>query len=300
MVAVTERRGGLTAVPMVVLFCTVASFWAMNTVAMRVAGRTVPPLTVAAARAVVGAAVLTMISRRRGADWPRGRAEWLGIAAIAVPMTAMSTAFLFLAARNAPAGLVAIMSNTMPLFVAVLAPVLLREATSARSIAGLAVGMAGTVLVAWRAIEGDVRPLGIVFGLLAALTATIGGMMYKRYPLPRLDRTMVVAMQLVISAVLLSFAAAPDDRSSLSFPWTFWLSFAYLSLLGLALSFVLFSELTRRATGLQASAVAYLSTVLGVVFGAVLLHERLSWLTILGGVVTIAGVVLVQYRPARR
>jgi O-acetylserine/cysteine efflux transporter len=298
--AVGARRAGIAAVPTAVLFCTVASFWAMNTVAMKVAGRTVPPLSVAAVRAVVGGVVLVAIARRRGADWPRGRGEWIGIVSIAVPMTALSTAFLFLAARNAPAGLVAIMSNTMPLFVAVLAPWLLGEATSLRSTLGLAVGMGGTVLVAWRAIEGDVRPIGIVFGLAAALTAGLGGIMYKRHPLPRLDRTMVVAMQLAVSAALLTVAAIPDDRSSMSFPPTFWLSFAYLSLLGLALSFVLFSELTRRATGLQASAVAYLATVLGVLFGAVLLHERLSWLTLLGGVVTIVGVGIVQYVPSRR
>lgn len=292
------RRRGLAIVPTFVLFVAVASFWAMNTVAMRVAGRTVPPLTVAATRAVVGGLVLTAVARRNRADWPRGRAEWAGITAIAVPMTGLSTALLFLAARNVPAGLVAIITNTMPLFVAVLAPLLLREKTTVRSLVGIAIGLFGTVLVAWRAIEGEVRPLGVAFAVGAAATSALGSIMYKRYPVPRLDRTMVVAMQLFISAVLLGLMAVPDDRSSMSFPWTFTLSFVYLSLLGLALSFVCFSELLRRSSGLQASAVAYLATVLGVVFGAVLLHERLSWMTLLGGAIAIIGVAVVQ-APAR-
>ena len=215
-------------------------------------------------------------------------------------MTGLSTAFLFLAARNIPAGLVAIISNTMPLFVAVLAPLLLREATTGRALVGIAIGLAGTVLVAWRAVEGEVRPLGIVFAVGAAATSAFGSVMYKRFPLPRLDRTMVVAVQLLVSSALLAAMAAPDDRSHLRFPWTFTLSFVYLSLFGLALSFVFFSELLRRASGLQASAVAYLSTVLGVVFGAVLLHERLSWLTLAGGAIAIIGVAVVQAAPPRR
>lgn len=293
-------KRGLAVVPTFVLFAAVASFWAMNTVAMRVAGRTVPPLTVAAVRAVVGGVVLLAIARRSGADRPRGAAEWRGIAAIAVPMTGLSTALLFLAARNIPAGLVAIISNTMPLFVAVIAPVLLRERTSLRSVVGIAIGMVGTVLVAWRAIEGEVRPLGIAYAVGAALMSAVGSLMYKRFPVPRLDRTMVVAVQLLLSAVLLAAMAAPDDRSHMTFPWTFTLSFVYLSLFGLALSFVLFSELLRRSSGLQASAVAYLATVLGVVFGAVLLHERLSWLTLVGGAIAIIGVAVVQAVPGSR
>ena len=302
--AVAPRRSVLVAVPTLVLFVAVASFWAMNTVAMRVAGRSVPPLTVAACRSVIGAVVLLAVARGQRADRPRGRAEWLGIAAIAIPMTGLSTAFLFLAARNIPAGLVAILVNTMPLFVAVLAPLLLREATAPRAVVGIAIGLGGTVLVAWRAITGEIRPLGIVFGVIAAATSALGSVMYRRFPLPRLDRTMVVAVQLIMSSVLLALMAAPDDRSHMRFPWTFWLSFIYLSLLGLALSFVLFAELLRRASGLQASAVAYLATVLGVVFGAVLLHERLSWLTLVGGAIAIAGVAVVQAtgpsRPTKR
>lgn len=300
-VAAPTGASGVARMPTAVLFAAVASFWAMNTVAMRVAGRTVPPLTVAAGRAVIGGLVLLAIARHQGADWPRTRDEWRGIAAIAFFMTGLSTALLFLAARNIPAGLVAILTNTMPLFVAMLAPALLGESATRRALVGLAVGLGGTVLVAWRAIEGEVRALGIVIGLGASLASALGSIMYKRHPMPRLDRTMLVAAQLLASSALLIVMAVPDDRSHLRFPWTFTLSFAYLSLFGLALSFVFFSELVGRGSGLQASAVAYLSTVLGVAFGAVLLHERLSWTTLVGGAVTIVGVAVVQTapRPAR-
>lgn len=279
------------------LFVAVAAFWGMNVVAMRVAGRYVPPLTTAMARSVFGGAVLLLIARRSGADWPRGRVEWTGIAWIALLMTGLSTACLFLAARNAPAGLVSIFSNTMPLFVALSAPILLSEHVTRRAALGLAVGLCGTVIVAWRAIEGEIKAIGVVFGLLGALTAALGSVMYKRHAMPRLDRLMVVAVQLLLSSVLLGAMSIPDDRSNLSYPWQFFLSFVYLSLLGLALSFVFWSELLRRGSGLQASAVAYLSTVLGVLFGAVLLGERLSWAVLVGGVIAIVGVALVQSAP---
>lgn len=282
------------AIPLGVLFVCVASFWAMNTVAMRVAGRSVPPLTVAAARSLAGGLMLLAIAKRRRADWPRTRDEWMGVISLGLVMTGLSTACLFLAAKNIPAGLVSILTNTMPIFVAILAPIMLSERITRQTAVGLLIGLGGTVIVAWRSIDGDVRPLGIAYGLGGAAATALGGLLYKRFPMPRLDRTMVVSSQLLASCVLLTLLAIPDDRSHMRFPWTFTISFVYLSLFGLALSFMFFSELMRRGSGLQSSAVSYLATVLGVVFGAVFLHERLSWMTLLGGAITIGGVVIVQ------
>jgi drug/metabolite transporter (DMT)-like permease len=286
-------------IPSWVLFISVASFWGLNMVAMRVAGRQVPPLTVAASRSLVGGLVLLALARRKGARLPNTRDEWKGIAAIALMMTGMSTAFIFLAAKNAPAGLASILTNTMPLFVAILAPILLKEQVSLKSGIGLLLGLAGAVIVAWRAIEGDVKPAGVVFGILGAVTAALGGIMYKKFPLPGVDRLMVVAIQLLMSCVVLTLAALPENRSHMTFRWTFWLSFVYLSLLGLATSFVFFSELISRGSSLQASAVAYLSTFLGVLFGALFLRERLSASVLIGGAIAIVGVAIVQ-APSRK
>jgi drug/metabolite transporter (DMT)-like permease len=95
----------------------------MNSVAMRYAGRFGPPLTIASLRAVVGTIILLVVARRAGADWPRGVHEWTGVSLIGLFMTGLSTACLFLATKSIPAGLVSILSNTMPLFTAILAVV---------------------------------------------------------------------------------------------------------------------------------------------------------------------------------
>ena len=213
----SQRSGGglIASIPLPVLFCMVASFWGLNTVAMRVAGRSVPPLTVAAARSLLGGTILFAIAKRRRADRPRTREEWFGVIALGLIMTGASTACLFLAAKNIPAGLVAILTNTMPIFVAILAPIMLSERITARTSVGLVIGLGGTVLVAWRAIEGDVRPLGILYGLGGAAATALGGLLYKRFPLPRLDRTMMVSTQLLCSCILLALLSIPDNRSQI-------------------------------------------------------------------------------------
>jgi drug/metabolite transporter (DMT)-like permease len=293
----TAAKRTMVGVPTWVIFLTVAGCWGMNTVAMRVVSRYAPPLSVATARAVVGGLLLVGIARVQKADWPRGKAEWIGIASIALFMTGLSTACMFLASKNAPAGVNSILSNTMPLFLAMLAPTFLSEKVTTRTMFGLAIGLCGAALVAWRAIHGNIKPIGIAFGVAAALGSAIGSVMYRRMPLPRLNRLMVVGMQLLLSSVILGLLAVPDDRSQMRFPWQFWLNFIYLSLIGLALSFVCFSELLQRVTGMQAGSAAYLSTFVGVLGGAVLLGEKLSLLVLLGGVIAIVGVAIVQSAP---
>jgi drug/metabolite transporter (DMT)-like permease len=294
--ASTARRT-LVGVPTWVIFLTVAGCWGMNTVAMRVVSRYGPPLSVATARAIVGGLLLVAIARFQKADWPRGKAEWIGIASIALFMTGLSTACMFLASKNAPAGVNSILSNTMPLFLAVLAPTFLSEKVTTRTIFGLAIGLCGAALVAWRAIHGNIKPIGVAFGVAAAFGSAVGSILYRRMPLPRLNRLMVVGMQLLLSSVILGLLAVPDNRSQMRFPWQFWLNFIYLSLIGLALSFVCFSELLQRVTGMQAGSAAYLSTFVGVLGGAILLGETLSPLVLLGGVIAIVGVAIVQSAP---
>ncbi len=286
-------------VPVGVLFCGVAFCWGMNSVAMRYAGRFGPPLTIAAVRAVVGTAILLLLARKSGADWPRGKQEWIGIGLIGLFMTGLSTACLFLAAKNIPAGLVSIFSNTMPLFTAMLAPVLLKERLTKRMLIGLLIGLGGTIIVGWRAIHGDIKPIGIVLGLAAGLFTAIGSVLYKKYPLLQLDRRMMVGCQLGVSAVVIGVLSIPGSSATFTFKPMFFVAFAYLAFIGLALSFVMYSELLSRASAMQSGSAAYLATVLGVLLGAVLLGERLSWLVLIGGVVTIAGVALVQFSQFR-
>jgi EamA-like transporter family len=85
-------KRSLVGVPTWVIFLIVAGCWGMNTVAMRVVSRYAPPLSIATARAIVGGSLLVAIARAQKADWPRGKAEWGGIAAIALFMTGLSTA----------------------------------------------------------------------------------------------------------------------------------------------------------------------------------------------------------------
>lgn len=283
----------LRAVPNVVLALAVSMLWGSNFVFMKKALRDTTPLLMASARAVFGGVVLTAIALAGGNHLPQ-RHQLRGIFLIALNMTAISTACMFLGAQRVPAGLASVLSNTMPLFMVVLTPLWFRDRPTRRQLVGFAIGSAGTVVIASKALDGDVNGWGIVFMLAASATGATGSIMYRRYPLADLHPLIVVGVQLLMSAVMLAPVGLLTEsisdttlRGRLVFP------FVWLSTMGLGVAFVVWQELVKRG-GYYAAATTYLVPVFGVAFGIALLDESLYAYQVAGGVIALAGVAVVQ------
>jgi drug/metabolite transporter (DMT)-like permease len=72
-----------------------------------------------------------------------------------------------------------------------------------------------------------------------------------------------------------------------------WVSLVVLSVLSWGLAMILWMHLLRRLDVSQASVSIYLLPLLGVLFSAVLLKERITAAMIGGGLLTLAGTVLI-------
>ena len=114
----------------------------MNAVAMRVAGRYVPPLTIATARSVFGGGVLLVIARRGKADWPRAW-PWLIGNALAGP--SFGVACYQWALMTTPTNIVLPIVATTPLLVIPLAHFLEGERITRRAVVGGIIAVAGVV-----------------------------------------------------------------------------------------------------------------------------------------------------------
>lgn len=68
----------------------------------------------------------------------------------------------------------------------------------------------------------------------------------------------------------------------------------YAGIPSLAITFVLFATVLRRAPAIQGAAVAYLTPFFGVLFGWVLVGDRFSVLEVCGGLLVIGGVAVLS------
>jgi len=85
-----------------------------------------------------------------------------------------------------------------------------------------------------------------------------------------------------------------ESWSDTQMGWGLVLPLLYAGIPSLAVTFVLFATVLRRAPAIQGAAVAYLTPFFGVLFGWLLVGDRFSVIELSGGVLVIGGVAMLS------
>jgi drug/metabolite transporter (DMT)-like permease len=210
--------------------------------------------------------------------------------------TGVLAAFLNLGQKDISAGLGSILLYTYPLMAAIVSPVFLGERIDASKIAGFLLGFAGIVLVA--GFGGHASAMGVAYVLAAAASWAAGTVVFKKM-IPGRDVYMVTAWQLLIGAAFLSILSAIVEGMPVIHPTlAMWLSYAWMTVPGMAVAGTLWYWLLERGEAAVASAYMFMTPVFGVFFGWIVLSEHVSWTLLFGGVL-VAVAIYRTAEPAR-
>jgi drug/metabolite transporter (DMT)-like permease len=277
----------------------VAALIGLNFTMLKYALEHSSPILLTAMRSSIAGPVLLTFALARGERLPRRAADWVNIWIVALSITTVSSALLVTGTKRVPAGLASLLSSTMPLFTALLALLLLATSITRRAAAGLAIGFAGTALLAAPAMSGPSQTAGVIALVLSALAWAYGTVHMKWQDLTRVSPVMLVAIQLILSAVMLvPFGLLVEGGDEVDPGWGLFLPLLYSAIPSQAVTFALLATVVRRASPTQAAASAYLVPLFGVLFGWLIRDERLDAAELGGGVLVIAGVyVVVTTRP---
>jgi len=298
--------------PEPLLFLLLAAAWGSSYLAVGVAGDDVEPFTLVALRLAVGTTALWIVGRARGLARPRTaqvpHLAVVGLLGIALPFTLITYG-----ERTIDAGLASIIVATAPLLTALFlatGAVVGGNPDSGRGtsvgrvgLVGLAVGLAGVAFVAGGGLDSGLDPLGMLLLLGAAASYAANGIYSRRYltGIP----PMTVAMGQAATALVMTLTAAllvdglpatvPSTESLVAIAW--------LGILGSAVGSAIYFRLIGAWGPTRTTTVNYLTPIVGVAGGAVLLGEQLPPATLIGGALIIAGVAMANLArpgPGRR
>ncbi|WP_414450054.1 DMT family transporter [Burkholderia sp. 22PA0099] len=199
------------------------------------------------------------------------------------------------------AGLSALIADLLPIGTVLISTFVLRERSSGRVWAGLALGLAGVLMVSrdtFRVGAAPVWALGLPVAGMVSLAAA--GIWRKRLSAaahaPSLSPMAALWVHGVVTALI--FAVLQGARGSLmpvasagfaaGVAWT-----AIFSTLG---GYGLYWACLRRASPARVSSVLFLSPSVTLVWAWAMFHEPLTWRMLLGTFVAGAGVVLIARR----
>lgn len=267
-------------------------------VAGKLAVDAIPPMTVAAVRFSIASLLLWGWARLQGHTSHHLTLRDLPIIlTLGATAVAMYNVLFLYGLRLAPASDGAIIvPGLAPVFTALLAWIVLRERVGAWAVAGFITAFVGLYLVMnpSGARSAD-RFLGDLLFVLGALCWGIYSVAGKTATARFTPVTATLYATVAGTLMLLPFAIAERGWDALaSAPLVSWAGVLYLGTFGTVFAFVLFYEGLKRIGAGRASAFAFLVPVIGVVTSVLLLDEKLTGITVLGGVLVLMGLWLVQ------
>jgi drug/metabolite transporter (DMT)-like permease len=273
------------------------AIWSTGFVVARFGMPHAPPMRFLALRYLLSVlCFLIWIAIARPA-WPRGRAQWLHQAATGVLMHAGYLGGVWAAVRlGAGAGTAALLVSLQPVLTAIWLTGRGTGQVPARQWLGLALGLAGLVLVVWHKLGGEMNAATLSLLLLALLSITAGTLYQKRFAAPCDVRTAGCVQLSAAFVATLPFALAetapihwhPEMLGALA--W----SVLVLTLGGSSLLYLLI----QRGAATSVSALMYLVPPCTALLAWWLFDERFSPAMLAGLVLTVVGVAIVVRNPA--
>lgn len=198
------------------------------------------------------------------------------------------------------AGIVALILAVQPLLTAVAARRWMHERLAPRQWTGIAVGLAGVLLVVWHKIDVHEMSLGALVAVIVALAGVTAGTLYQRVFCPTVNLYSAAWIQFAASLVMLTPLAFAFEGARVDWSWPLFGSIAFLVILASIFAVNALHTLMRHGQATKVTSILYLTPIFAVVLEYLMFDVVPSALTLAGIAVTCLGVALVTAGGVRR
>lgn len=291
---------GAGRAPITIQFALTGIVWGSSFLFMKVALGGLSPAQVVWSRLVLGALALGLFVALRRERLPRAPRTWLHLTVVAITFCVVPFLIFSWAQQHVGSGLASIYNATTPIMTAVMAWAVFRvEKLKPIQIAGILVGIAGVMVIIapWQGLDSG-QSIGAQLAILGATACYGFSLAYMRRFLGDsgvsalvfsfLNIGLAAAIMVLLTPVLVLTPVHLDV----------WIvgAVVLLGFLGTGLAYVWNQNVLRAWGPTRASTVTYITPVVGVTLGVLLLHEEISWNEPLGALIVFAGILLTQNR----
>jgi drug/metabolite transporter (DMT)-like permease len=187
-----------------------------------------------------------------------------------------------------------------PVFVALFAVLLAGERLTLWLIAGLALALAGTVVLFLGSASSTVTDVGTGGLILVAISAMGWGIytVLLRPLLPKYGAFQLSCLTLAISAFPMLVFASPDLMAAIPAMSASQIgAVAFLAIPATFLAVAAWNFGAARMNNAAAGMFLYVQPIVAAIGGMLILGETITWPLIAGGALIIAGVAVAQFKP---
>ncbi|MEP6897703.1 MAG: DMT family transporter [Rhodanobacter sp.] len=286
----TERLDGRALVLIGIALLT----WSSAYAAIAYALASFSPGEVALARLTIGSLCFAALMVVRRTPLPQ-RSDWPQLALLGVLGLTVYHLCLNHAETRIASGTAAILISLVPAATAAVSAVWLHERLSTRALLGLGVALIGVVMVvlaSGRQVKFEPMAALVLVSVLVSAIYFVG------------QKPLFVRNSMIGVTAFTFFAgtlgALPFGlhlpQALAAAPWSHIAALLWLGLAPTFVGYLAWNAALGRASASQVSSFIYFSPPIAVLIGWLWLHERPGWLTLIGGAITVGGVVLANAR----
>jgi drug/metabolite transporter (DMT)-like permease len=290
-----------TGLPVWLALGTVYLVWGSTYFGIAVAIESIPPFLMLAVRFIVAGGLLVAWDavRHRGAFTPPTRREIRDSAVVGALLLGIGNGFVAFGEQTVASGIAAILVAMMPLWLAVFGWLYFRERLPRLVVLGVAIGLAGVVLLVWPTGAGanGFDALGIGVLLVAPIGWAHGSLFAAhRGQLPRSPLTASGLQMLAGAIVLIVEGALTGEFSQVhleAVTLRSLVALVYLIAIGSMVAYTAYAWLLRHVPLSLVGTYAYVNPVVAVALGAALLAEPISPRTLVASAVIVTAVAMI-------
>ena len=281
-------------------FTLTGIIWGSSFLFMKVALEGISAGQVAWSRLILGGLTLGVFVLARRESLPRSLKIWAHMTVLAVTFCVVPFLLFSWAQQHITSGLGSIYNATTPIMTAIMAGLVFRvERLKLVQIAGIVVGILGVMVIIapWQGLDLN-QSLIAQFAILCATACYGFSLAYMRKFVSNTGMSALmfsflnIGIAAAIMVLLTPVVALAPVRLD---PWII-ASVLLLGCLGTGIAYIWNQNALRAWGPTRASTVTYITPVVGVALGILLLGEGLSWNEPVGALVVFAGILLAQDR----
>jgi len=274
-------------------FATVCFVWGSTWLAIKIGLGSVPPLLAVGVRFMLASGILYAIIRFRKLNIEKGPEAYKLYAALVLLSYSIPFGLVYWGMQFIPSSLSSILFAALPLWVVLFSHFILPdEHISLLKIVGILLGIGGVYVIfsgelEWKGMEG-------LPGMLAIIVSTIMQgitlVLVKRYGQTQHPVSMNFVGMIAGGVILLAASFLLEPVETARWDAAAIGSIAYLALVGSVVVFVTYYWLLKRMEAVVLSLTSFVTPIVAVILGALILDESLSPNTFLGGTLVLIGI----------
>jgi drug/metabolite transporter (DMT)-like permease len=268
--------------------------WSTGFIGMRYGAPHAEPFTFMMWRMAIVVSILLIVALATRAPWPRSPREvaHIAIAGLLVHATYLS-GVLYAINLKLPLGFVALLTGLQPIVTGVFANAYLHEKLSPRQWTGMALGLAGVVLVVMSKFTfGNVNAPALGCAGIALAGITFGTLYQKRH-CSHMDLRTGGVVQFSATGLAMMMGAFAFETRVVQWNGEFLFALLWLAIVLSLGAISLLYLMIRRGAASKVASLFFLTPSVTAVLAFLLFGETLNGLAVAGLLVTAAGVALV-------